>query len=35
MLGRALRQRDRHEAVGQIVRLIVAGPGSPAVGGSI
>lgn len=30
MLRHALRQRDRREAVGQIVRLIVAGPGSLA-----
>ena len=28
MLRHALRQRDRHETVGQIVRLVVAGPGS-------
>ncbi len=28
MLRHAMRQRDRHEAVGQVVRLIVAGPGS-------
>ena len=28
MLARALRERDRNEVVGQIVRLIVAGPGS-------
>ncbi|MFR9779499.1 DUF3703 domain-containing protein [Micromonospora sp. MS34] len=31
MLGRALRERDVAEAVGQVVRLAVAGPGS-AVG---
>jgi hypothetical protein len=30
MLTTALRQRDRREAVGQVVRLIVAGPGSLA-----
>lgn len=30
MLGAAWRQRDRHEIVGQLVRLIVAGPGSLA-----
>jgi hypothetical protein len=30
MLRNALRQRDRHETIGQIVRLIVAGPGSLA-----
>src|SRR5438132_7244595 len=28
MLGYALRHRDRHEVVGQLVRLVVAGPGS-------
>jgi hypothetical protein len=28
MLRRALRERDRVEAVGQVVRLAVAGPGS-------
>jgi hypothetical protein len=28
MLGRALRERDRVEAVGQLLRLLVAGPGS-------
>jgi uncharacterized protein DUF3703 len=28
MLGLGLRQRDRREVVGQVVRLIVAGPGS-------
>ena len=28
MLAFALRQRDRHELVGQLVRLLVAGPGS-------
>jgi hypothetical protein len=30
MLRQALRQRDRHETVGQMIRLIVAGPGSLA-----
>lgn len=30
MLRHALHQRDRREAVGQVVRLIVAGPGSLA-----
>lgn len=30
MLGRALRERDRVEAIGQIIRLLVAGPGSAA-----
>jgi hypothetical protein len=28
MLRQGLRERDRREAIGQIVRLIVAGPGS-------
>ncbi|WP_129978129.1 DUF3703 domain-containing protein [Rhodococcus sp. Q1] len=28
MLGLALRQRDRREALGQVVRVIVASPGS-------
>ena len=28
MLGFAVRQRDRHEVVGQLLRLLVAGPGS-------
>jgi Protein of unknown function (DUF3703) len=28
MLGYALRQRDRHEIFGQVLRAIVAGPGS-------
>lgn len=28
MLTLALRQRDRREAIGQVVRLIVAAPGS-------
>lgn len=28
MLGRALREHDRVEAVGQLIRLLVAGPGS-------
>ncbi len=28
MLRRALRERDRVEAIGQVVRLLVAGPGS-------
>src|SRR5688572_23401315 len=28
MLGAALRSRDRREALGQVVRLIVAAPGS-------
>lgn len=28
MLVMALRQRDRHEALGQVVRLVVAAPGS-------
>lgn len=28
MLALALRQRDRREAIGQVVRLIVAAPGS-------
>lgn len=28
MLGLALRQRDRREALGQIVRIVVAAPGS-------
>lgn len=28
MLRRALRERDRVEAVGQVIRLAVAGPGS-------
>ena len=28
MLGLALRQRDRREAFGQIIRIIVAAPGS-------
>lgn len=28
MLGRALRERDRVEVVGQVIRLLVAGPGS-------
>ncbi|WP_200182849.1 DUF3703 domain-containing protein [Tomitella biformata] len=28
MLGLALRQRDRREAIGQIIRIIVAAPGS-------
>lgn len=30
MLGLALRERDRREAIGQVVRLVVAGPGSLA-----
>ncbi|MFP5488555.1 MAG: DUF3703 domain-containing protein, partial [Acidimicrobiia bacterium] len=30
MLGVAWRQRDRHELLGQLVRLAVAGPGSLA-----
>lgn len=28
MLGRALRERDRVEAMGQLIRMLVAGPGS-------
>lgn len=28
MLRRALRERDRVEAVGQLIRMLVAGPGS-------
>jgi hypothetical protein len=28
MLRAAVRRRDRHESVGQILRLLVAGPGS-------
>jgi hypothetical protein len=28
MLGYGIRQRDRHEIAGQLVRLVVAGPGS-------
>ncbi len=28
MLGHALRQRDGHEIAGQLMRLLVAGPGS-------
>ncbi len=28
MIGAALRRRDRHEVVGQLVRLLLAGPGS-------
>jgi hypothetical protein len=28
MLAYACRQRDRHEVVGQMLRVIVAGPGS-------
>lgn len=28
MLGLALRQRDRHEALGQVVRILLAAPGS-------
>lgn len=28
MLRRALREKDRTEAVGQVIRLLVAGPGS-------
>ena len=28
MLGAALRRRDRREIVGQVVRLVVAAPGS-------
>ena len=28
MLGLAVRQRDRREAVGQVVRIVVAAPGS-------
>jgi hypothetical protein len=28
MLGTALRRRDRHEILGQVFRLAVAGPGS-------
>jgi hypothetical protein len=28
MLAAALRRRDRHEVLGQVFRLIVAGPGS-------
>ncbi|WP_219942205.1 DUF3703 domain-containing protein [Iamia sp. SCSIO 61187] len=30
MLRQGLRERDRREAIGQVVRLIVAGPGSLA-----
>jgi hypothetical protein len=30
MLGYGLRQRDRREVTGQVVRLLVAGPGSAA-----
>jgi hypothetical protein len=30
MLVSAVRQRDRRELVGQVVRLVVAGPGSLA-----
>ena len=30
MLRIALRERDSHEALGQVIRLIVAGPGSLA-----
>lgn len=30
MLRQGLRERDRSEAIGQVVRLIVAGPGSLA-----
>ncbi|GGL19013.1 DUF3703 domain-containing protein [Nocardia jinanensis] len=30
MLGLAVRQRDRREALGQVVRIIVAAPGSLA-----
>jgi hypothetical protein len=32
MLGLAVRQRDRREALGQIIRIMVAAPGS-ALGG--
>lgn len=28
MLALALRERDRHEALGQVIRLVVAAPGS-------
>ena len=28
MLGYGIRHRDRHEIVGQLIRLLVAGPGS-------
>src|SRR5687767_14307568 len=28
MLGTALRRRDRREVLGQVLRLVVAGPGS-------
>lgn len=28
MLGAALRQRDRREALGQLIRIVVAAPGS-------
>jgi hypothetical protein len=28
MLGYALRRRDRHEIVGQVLRTVVAAPGS-------
>jgi hypothetical protein len=28
MLGAAVRRRDAHEIVGQLIRLVVAGPGS-------
>jgi hypothetical protein len=30
MLGYGLRHRDRHEVLGQVARLLVAGPGSAA-----
>ncbi|BAN03458.1 DUF3703 domain-containing protein [Ilumatobacter coccineus] len=30
MFATAIRQRDRREAVGQVVRIVVAGPGSLA-----
>ena len=30
MLLVAVRERDRHEALGQVIRLLVAGPGSLA-----
>lgn len=28
MLGTAIRERDRHETIGQLIRLVVAAPGS-------